>query len=168
MGYTKPETQRRWREKNPSRYAVYKERANKKYAEDPVFRENKKARGNTAKRLKYATDPTVKEKENLRRQTYRERAAPEIVAENYLTETVKSMGGLSPKFIDPSRRGAPDRMVLLPGHPVYFVEMKREIFGALKTHQIRYHNDLRRLGHRVWVLWSKAEVDEFISEVTLT
>jgi hypothetical protein len=78
------------------------------------------------------------------------------------------MGGMCPKFIDPSRRGAPDRMVLLPGRPVFFVEMKREVGGVVKPWQTRYHEDLRALGHRVWVLWSKEEVDAFISEVTLT
>lgn len=95
-------------------------------------------------------------------------SAPERVAEQYLREQVTALGGMCPKFIDPARRGAPDRMVLLPGLPVHFVEMKRAKLGRLEAHQERYHADLRRLGHRVWVLWSKEDVRAFIAEVTLT
>jgi hypothetical protein len=90
---------------------------------------------------------------------------PEKVAEQHLREQIEARGGMCPKFVDPSRRGAPDRMVLLPGKSVHFVEMKRAKLGKIKPHQQRYHDDLRALGYRVWVLWSKEDVDKFIAEV---
>jgi hypothetical protein len=99
---------------------------------------------------------------------WRKKLAPEAVAEAYLRQRVEERGGMCPKFVDPSRRGAPDRMVLLPGRPVYFVEMKRQKVGRLMSWQERYHEDLRRLGHKVSVLWSKEDVDAFFLEVDLT
>jgi hypothetical protein len=108
------------------------------------------------------------EKVRARNTAWRKKLAPEAVAEAYLRQRVEERGGMCPKFIDPSRRGAPDRMVLLPGRPVYFVEMKRQKVGRLMSWQERYHEDLRRLGHKVSVLWSKEDVDAFFLEVDLT
>jgi hypothetical protein len=98
----------------------------------------------------------------------RKKLAPEAVAEAYLRQRVEERGGMCPKFIDPARRGAPDRMVLLPNRPVYFVEMKQYKMGRVASWQERYHEDLRRLGHKVSVLWSKEDVDAFFLEVDLT
>jgi hypothetical protein len=109
-----------------------------------------------------------REKVRARNTARRKKLAPEAVAEAYLRQRVEERGGMCPKFIDPSRRGAPDRMVLLPGRPVYFVEMKRQKVGRLMSWQERYHEDLRRLGHKVSVLWSKEDVDAFFLEVDLT
>lgn len=94
--------------------------------------------------------------------------APEAVAETQLRDEIKRRGGMCPKFIDPARRGAPDRMVMLPGHPIYFVEMKREKLGRLTPWQLRYHADLRALGHKTWVLWSERDVERFFNEIDLT
>lgn len=119
----------------------------KRRAEDPVFR---------AKHVEYS---------RMYQKKLREQRDLEIVAEQYLHEQVEVLGGMCPKFVDPSRRGAPDRMVLLPGLPAIFVEMKRESLGRLKSWQERYHADLRALGNRVEVLWSKEDVDNFIASV---
>jgi hypothetical protein len=108
---------------------------------------------------------TLLERSRAWEKKMRESSAPEIVAEQYLRERVEALGGMCPKFVDPSRRGAPDRMVLLPGHPVYFVEMKRYKVGKVRSWQERYHADLRACGHKVWVLWSKEEVDEFFTSI---
>jgi hypothetical protein len=56
-------------------------------------------------------------------------------------------------------------MVMLPGKPVVFVEMKRESLGKVAAHQLRYHASLRALGHRVEVLWSKKDVDDFLAAI---
>lgn len=89
----------------------------------------------------------------------------EAKAEQYLADGVRMVGGMCPKFNDPGRRGAPDRIVCLPGHPAYFVELKRSKLGKLDAHQQRYHDDLRAAGQRVWVLWSKEDVDGFFAEI---
>jgi chromatin segregation and condensation protein Rec8/ScpA/Scc1 (kleisin family) len=109
-----------------------------------------------------------REKVRARKTARRKKLAPEAVAEAYLRQRVEERGGMCPKFIDPARRGAPDRMVLLPNRPVYFVEMKRYKMGRVASWQERYHEDLRRLGHKVSVLWSKEDVDAFFLEVDLT
>jgi hypothetical protein len=106
-----------------------------------------------------------KEEDNARTAAYRKSHKPEIVAEKYLHDAIASRGGLCPKFIDPARRGAPDRMVLLPGGRIHFVEMKRSKFGKVAPHQERYHADLRRLGFSVHVLWSVEDVDAFLAAI---
>ena len=89
----------------------------------------------------------------------------EAKVEQYLVDGVKARGGMCPKFNDPGRRGAPDRIVCLPGHPAYFVELKRPKIGKLDTHQTRYHDDLRAAGQKVWVIWSNEEVDGFFASI---
>lgn len=119
------------------------------------------------KRKKYKTDPTYAEGVKKAARDWHSKTAPEIEAkaETHLMESVELVGGMCPKFIDPSRRGAPDRMVMLPGHAIIFVEMKRFKLGTVKSWQKRYHADLRALGHRVEVLWSKEDVDEFLATI---
>jgi hypothetical protein len=89
----------------------------------------------------------------------------EAKVEKYLVDCVELLGGMCPKFNDPGRRGAPDRIVCLPGHPAYFVELKRPKIGKLDAHQVRYHEALRKAGQRVWVIWSKEEVDGFFAQI---
>lgn len=92
----------------------------------------------------------------------------ESVIENHLRDKVIALDGLCIKFMDPGQRGAPDRLVVLHGRPTYYVELKRPQLGELEDAQKRYHERLRARGQRVWVLWSKADVDTFITEITLT
>jgi hypothetical protein len=87
--------------------------------------------------------------------------------ERYLREQIEARGGLCVKFKDPARRGAPDRIVMLPGLPVHFVETKCTKFGRVASHQARYHRDLNRLGHEVYLLWSKEDVDRFLDGIEL-
>jgi hypothetical protein len=87
--------------------------------------------------------------------------------ELYLREQVEQLDGLCLKFVSPGLRGAPDRLVILHGKPVYFIELK-QMNGVLSGAQIRYHEQLRQRGCDVRVLWSKEDVDAFILEVTLT
>ena len=44
--------------------------------------------------------------------------------EQKLVATVKSMGGMAPKFVSPGIDGMPDRIVLLPMGRITFVECK--------------------------------------------
>jgi len=88
--------------------------------------------------------------------------AKEVTIEKYLVEQIVARGGFCPKFIDASRRGAPDRIVILPGHPAYFVELKRPALGRLAPWQKRYHEQLQACGQKVWVLSSKEMVDDFL------
>ena len=48
----------------------------------------------------------------------------EKLIERKLREGVKALGGLALKFSSPYHRGVPDRIVLMPGGRMYFVELK--------------------------------------------
>jgi hypothetical protein len=95
----------------------------------------------------------------------RDRRIEEIAVERHLVASVTARGGLCLKFISPGRRGAPDRIVCLPGRPAHFVEVKRPRNGKLASHQVRYHNDLKAAGQPVSVLWSREEVDAFLARI---
>lgn len=89
----------------------------------------------------------------------------ERVVEKHLVERVEALNGLCLKFISPGQRGAPDRLVVLPGFPTYYVELKRPRTGKLSELQKRFHDRLRDRGQGVWVLWSKEDVDAFLVKV---
>lgn len=74
--------------------------------------------------------------------------------EKHLIKEVKKAGGRAYKFVSPGRRSVPDRIVLLPGGRLVFVECKAP--GKLpRADQLREHERLRALGFSVVVLDSK-------------
>ncbi|ALX97281.1 nuclease [Serratia fonticola] len=78
----------------------------------------------------------------------------ESTVENNLVKKVKAAGGTAYKFTSPGRKAVPDRLVLLPGGRVVFVECKAP--GELpRADQVREHKRLRALGFKVVVLDSK-------------
>jgi hypothetical protein len=84
--------------------------------------------------------------------------------EAYLRDQVKAIGGIAYKFVSPGNAGVPDRLVLLPGERVVFVELKAS--GRQPTPlQLRQQRRIRDLGFTVLVIDSKEEVDEFIKGV---
>lgn len=81
--------------------------------------------------------------------------------ENYLVEQVRKRGGEVRKVKWIGRRGAPDRLVMLPDRTVW-VELKA--FGEkVKPHQVREHERMRRMGQRVEVVDSYQGVDELLA-----
>lgn len=82
--------------------------------------------------------------------------------ETYLRLRVKRLGGKCLKFIPDFARGVPDRIVLLPGGIVIWVELKRPRGGRLSVMQRACHAELRALGQRVEVAWSKEDVDRIL------
>jgi hypothetical protein len=87
----------------------------------------------------------------------------ETTVERYLRERVKHYGGWCEKII-PVRKGLPDRLVLLPGLPARFVEVKQPK-GDVSKIQLRVHQQLNDLGHPVAIVWSKADVDRYLAEL---
>lgn len=85
--------------------------------------------------------------------------------ERYLVRRVKDIGGIAYKFVSPSNRGVADRLVVLPGGVVWFVEVKKP-GGRMSTLQQLFKRDVERLGHNHMVLWDMADVDTFINGVT--
>lgn len=116
------------------------------------------------------TDPAQREKINARQRVrnsaLRGWTVREYVIEKYLCDAIEQRGGFCPKFIDGSRRGAPDRLVIVPGNPVYFVELKRPALGRVAPWQKRYHDQLRACDQKVWILRSLEEVDFFLETIS--
>ena len=92
----------------------------------------------------------------------KEKRQIESEVEGYLRKQVERRGGLCIKFLPDFSRGFPDRIVLLPGGMLIWVETKRPVGGKLDAAQKVAHVLLRRLGQRVEVVWSKDEVDELL------
>ena len=88
----------------------------------------------------------------------------EKVIEEYLRTEVKKAGGKAYKFISPGNAGVPDRIVVLPGGRIHFVELKAP-GGKSTPLQKKCQSDLAALHCDVWVLDSKECVDEFMKRV---
>lgn len=84
--------------------------------------------------------------------------------EKYLKKQVEKIGGKALKFISPGVTGVPDRIVLLPGGRIIFVELKAP---GKKLRKIQEHRakELRALGFQVECLDTVEKVDLFIKEV---
>lgn len=86
--------------------------------------------------------------------------------EAYLVKSVKNKKGLCMKWTSPGNAGVPDRIVIVPGGDVYFVELKAEgKRGDLSPLQKNFIQKLENLNCEVRVIASFQEVDEFIEEV---
>ena len=88
----------------------------------------------------------------------------EASIERRLVDGIRKAGGLALKFTSPGHSGVPDRIVLLPGGRVVFVELKTET-GRLSPLQAAVHRQFRSYGMDVRTLRGKQEVEGFISEV---
>ena len=86
----------------------------------------------------------------------------ESEVERYLREQVEKHGGKCIKFLPDFSRGFPDRVVLLPGGVLVWVETKRPVGGHIDPAQNVQHVVLRRLGQRVEVVWTKEEADRLL------
>lgn len=80
--------------------------------------------------------------------------------EKYLRDRVKKIGGLCWKFLSMGTDGVPDRLVIYKGQ-ICFVELKAKD-GRLSAIQKYRHEQLKRHGHAVKVLWSREDVDDLI------
>ena len=75
----------------------------------------------------------------------------EKTIESKLVKAVKNMGGLAPKFISPGLDGVPDRLVLLPGGKIAFIELKAT-GKKLRPLQVRRKRQLEKLGFSVYCI----------------
>ena len=81
--------------------------------------------------------------------------------EKKLVDRVKLYGGLCLKLISPGWAGVPDRIVLLPGGRVHFVETKRPKGGVLSSRQRWWMHKLGALGFSYWVAWDADDISGF-------
>lgn len=93
------------------------------------------------------------------------RGVRESDVESYFVERVEACGALVDKFMT-GRCGPPDRVVTWPRYgfaTIHFVELKT-IGGKLESWQERDHARRRKAGAFVFVIWTKAQVDSYITE----
>ena len=81
--------------------------------------------------------------------------------ERRLVQGVKKLGGRAYKFVSPGNVGVPDRLVVLPGGVVLFVEVKAPD-GRLSPNQRLQMRELTQMGAHVFVVWDAGDVDEFL------
>ena len=84
--------------------------------------------------------------------------------EQKLVKAVKAAGGICPKFVSPGTDGMPDRMVLMPGGRIGFVEVKAP-GKKPRPLQIRRCGQLSRLGFSVFVLDGTEQIPKILEEV---
>ncbi len=78
-----------------------------------------------------------------------------------LRDGVKQLGGKAYKWVSPGNAGVPDRIVILPGGKVIFVELKQEN-GRLTRLQKVQQEQLLRLKASVATLYGIADVRKFL------
>ena len=88
----------------------------------------------------------------------------ERTIEQELAARTKTMGGIAPKFTSPGFDGMPDRLVLLPGGRMGFVELKAP-GKKQRALQMARHKLLRRLGFKVYVIDEINQIDGVLEEI---
>lgn len=84
--------------------------------------------------------------------------------ESHLERGAKKLGGKAYKWVSPQNSGVPDRIVILPGGRIVFVETKKPGEKARRL-QEEVHKKLRKLGCDVRVIDTIEKVDEFLKEM---
>ena len=84
--------------------------------------------------------------------------------EKELAARTRAMGGIAPKFTSPGFDGMPDRLVLLPGGRMGFVELKAP-GRKPRPLQLARHRLLRRLGFKVFVIDGIEQIDSVLEEI---
>ena len=81
--------------------------------------------------------------------------------EKQLVQPVRDLGGLCLKFETPGYTGVPDRIILLPGAVVLFVETKQPGKKERKRQEL-VHSILRRLG---FIVYNTVDTTEKVAAV---
>lgn len=82
-----------------------------------------------------------------------------------LRKEIQKRGGLCLKWVCPGWSGVPDRIVLLPGARIHFVEMKRPKGGKVSGMQKWWAKTLGDLGFSHWLIWDVVDLVVFIHHI---
>lgn len=88
----------------------------------------------------------------------------ESAIEKKLVAATKAQGGIAPKLTSPGFDGMPDRLVLLPGGKIGFVELKAP-GKKPRALQLSRHRLFRRLGFKIFVVDSAEQIDSVLNEI---
>jgi hypothetical protein len=84
--------------------------------------------------------------------------------EEHLRDQVRAAGGRAYKWVSPGNNGVPDRIVMLPGGRVAFVELKAPGNKPTKL-QLAQHRTITKMGLPVAVVDSKEGVADLIQRM---
>lgn len=82
--------------------------------------------------------------------------------ERYLCDCVAALGGVAEKVTVLGSRGFFDRLVILPGGRIIFVELKRPRGGRMNAHQRQYRTRYAALGAAVALAKTEADIDALL------
>lgn len=85
--------------------------------------------------------------------------------ERFLVNSIKKLGGVAYKFVSPGNAGVPDRLIVMPGGKIYFVEIKTEK-GVPTVLQCRQMDRLFSLGCDVTLLQGLEQVKNFLARIS--
>lgn len=88
----------------------------------------------------------------------------EKTIEAKLVQAVRTKGGLAPKFTSPGFDGVPDRLILLPGGKVAFIELKAP-GKTLRPLQVRRKRQLEALGFSVYCIDRPEQIETVLQEI---
>ena len=84
--------------------------------------------------------------------------------ERKLVTAVKAAGGICPKFVSPGMDGMPDRLVLMPGGRMAFVELKAP-GKKPRPLQVKRKRQLEALGFSVYCIDSTGQIEGVLNEI---
>ena len=84
--------------------------------------------------------------------------------ERKLVDGVKKLGGRAYKWVSPGSNGVPDRIVILPGGKIIFIELKTTT-GRLTDLQKMQHKWLTRLGCDVRTVYGAQQVQDLLDSL---
>ena len=91
----------------------------------------------------------------------------ESEVEKTLITEVKKRGGLALKFISPGISGVPDRLILIKGGKLAFVELKAP-GKKMRPIQIKRKRQLESLGFVVYCIDQKEQIGGVLDEICAT
>lgn len=87
--------------------------------------------------------------------------------EKALIIAVKKRGGLALKFISPGMSGVPDRLIMIKGGKLAFIELKAP-GKKMRPLQIKRKRQLEELGFLVYCIDDKEQVGGVLDEICTT
>lgn len=85
--------------------------------------------------------------------------------EKKLVQAVEALGGRCIKWTSPGTTGLPDRIVLLPGGRIAFVELKRPRGSRKGSLQPYWRRVLMHLGFLHWWAYTEADVEALLERM---
>ena len=84
--------------------------------------------------------------------------------EGYVKKEIEKNGGRVLKWVCPGYDGVPDRIVLMPGGRIWFVEFKTDA-GRPTPLQIWWQKELKRLGFNAFIVRGLSAAKTFVEMV---